>query len=164
LRATLRELLPEAEEALSYGLPAFVVGGKPVAGYAWAKRHCSYYPHSGAVLSELADELDGIRLEQGHAAVPVRRAPTASADGTTGRGQVGAPAIVRLSGNAARRAQWRRPAREPSAGRLRTRHRPLSNIAIPAVAARIGQFFSPSVHSAFLCSAERFVPSRAAIY
>jgi uncharacterized protein YdhG (YjbR/CyaY superfamily) len=38
LRSTLRELLPDAAEALSYGMPAFVVGGKPVAGYAWAKR------------------------------------------------------------------------------------------------------------------------------
>jgi uncharacterized protein YdhG (YjbR/CyaY superfamily) len=58
LRSTLRELLPEAQEALSYGMPAFVLGGKPVAGYAWAKRHCSYYPHSGAVLTELADVLE----------------------------------------------------------------------------------------------------------
>jgi uncharacterized protein YdhG (YjbR/CyaY superfamily) len=65
LRATLRELLPDADEALSYGMPAFVVGGKPVAGYAWAKRHCSYYPHSGAVLSELADELEGYDRSKG---------------------------------------------------------------------------------------------------
>ena len=43
-RTTLRELLPDADEALSYGMPAFDVGGKPVADYAWAKRHCSYYP------------------------------------------------------------------------------------------------------------------------
>jgi uncharacterized protein YdhG (YjbR/CyaY superfamily) len=71
LRATLRELLPHADEALSYGMPAFFVGGKPVAGYAWAKRHCSYYPHSGAVLSELADELESYDWSKGTLRFPV---------------------------------------------------------------------------------------------
>jgi uncharacterized protein YdhG (YjbR/CyaY superfamily) len=71
LRATLRELLPDADESLSYGMPAFVVGGKPVAGYAWAKRHCSYYPHSGAVLSELSDELEGYDWSKGTLRFPV---------------------------------------------------------------------------------------------
>jgi uncharacterized protein YdhG (YjbR/CyaY superfamily) len=65
LRATLRDLLPEAQEALSYGMPAYLHRGKPVAGYAWTKRHCSYYPHSGAVLTELADELDGYDWSKG---------------------------------------------------------------------------------------------------
>ncbi len=65
LRSTLRELLPDATEALSYGVPAFVVDGKPIAGYAWANRHCSYYPHSSAVLTELADVLDGYDWNKG---------------------------------------------------------------------------------------------------
>lgn len=34
LRATLRELLAHAEEAISYNMPAFKVGGQAVAGYA----------------------------------------------------------------------------------------------------------------------------------
>jgi hypothetical protein len=38
VRARLRGLLPDADEALSYGIPAFVVGGQPVAGYAWVRR------------------------------------------------------------------------------------------------------------------------------
>ncbi len=65
MRSTLRDLLLDASEALSYGMPAFLVDGKPVAGYAWAKRHCSYYPHSGAVLPELADELHGYDWSKG---------------------------------------------------------------------------------------------------
>jgi uncharacterized protein YdhG (YjbR/CyaY superfamily) len=65
LRSMLRELLPDTDEALSYGVPAFVVGGRPVAGYAWAKRHCSYYPHSSAVLTELAASLDGYDWSKG---------------------------------------------------------------------------------------------------
>ena len=65
LRSTLRDLLPDASEALAYGMPAFLVDGKPVAGYAWAKRHCSYYPHSVAVLPELVDELRGYDWSKG---------------------------------------------------------------------------------------------------
>ncbi len=65
LRATLREILPDAIETISYGMPAFVVGGKPVAGYAYFKNHCSYFPHSGSVLSRLGDELDGYDASKG---------------------------------------------------------------------------------------------------
>ncbi|MEY2755445.1 MAG: hypothetical protein RJB65_1803, partial [Actinomycetota bacterium] len=33
VRASLRSILPDAEECLKYRMPAFVVGGKTVAGY-----------------------------------------------------------------------------------------------------------------------------------
>jgi uncharacterized protein YdhG (YjbR/CyaY superfamily) len=66
LRAALRRLLPEAEECLSYGVPAFKVAGKAVAGYAYFKNHCSYFPHSGSVLPELTDdELAGYEWSKG---------------------------------------------------------------------------------------------------
>ena len=71
LRATLREILPEAEEELSYGVPAFKVGGKAVAGYAFFTHHCSYFPHSGSVLPELADELTDYRWSKGTLQFPV---------------------------------------------------------------------------------------------
>ena len=71
LRATLRELLPEAEEALSYGVPAFKVGGKAIAGYAYFKKHCSYFPHSGSVLEEVADELADYRWSKGTLQFPI---------------------------------------------------------------------------------------------
>lgn len=71
LRSTLRARLPDATETLSSGVPAFVIGAKPVAGYAWAKHHCSYYPHSGAVLTDLADLLDGYDWSKGTLRFPV---------------------------------------------------------------------------------------------
>ncbi len=71
LRVTLREVLPNAEEALSYGVPAFKVRGKPVAGYAFFKQHCSYFPHSGSVLQEIADELADFRWSKGTLQFPV---------------------------------------------------------------------------------------------
>ena len=52
-------------------MPAFVVGDKPVAGYAWAARHCSYHPHSGAVLTGLSDLLEGYDWSKGTLRFPV---------------------------------------------------------------------------------------------
>ena len=65
LRATLRELLPDATEALSYGVPAFKVDGVAVAGYAHHKEHCGYYPHSESVLPAVEDQLSGFEWSRG---------------------------------------------------------------------------------------------------
>lgn len=53
LRETILEIVPDAEQGISYGLPAFRVRGKVVAGFAAFKNHLSYLPHSGSVLPEL---------------------------------------------------------------------------------------------------------------
>lgn len=71
LRETLRRLLPEASEEMSYNMPAFKQGGKAIAGYAHWKDHCSYYPHSGAVLPELADLLEGYDWDRGTLRFPI---------------------------------------------------------------------------------------------
>jgi uncharacterized protein YdhG (YjbR/CyaY superfamily) len=65
LRETLRGLLPGAEETISYNVPAFKINGRAVAGYAFFKRHCSYFPHSGSVLPELSEELSGYEWSKG---------------------------------------------------------------------------------------------------
>lgn len=57
LRETILEVVPEAEQCISYGLPAFRVHGKVIAGFAAFKKHLSYLPHSGSVLSQLGDEV-----------------------------------------------------------------------------------------------------------
>jgi uncharacterized protein YdhG (YjbR/CyaY superfamily) len=71
LRQTLCEILPDADQALSYGVPAFKVEGKAVAGYAYFKNHCSYFPHSGSVLPELADELQPYEWSKGTLKFPI---------------------------------------------------------------------------------------------
>jgi len=64
LREMILELVPDAEECISYGLPAFRKG-KVFAGFAAAKSHCSYYPFSGRVVSDLAAELASYSTTQG---------------------------------------------------------------------------------------------------
>lgn len=52
LHDTLRELLPDAEEYVSYNMPCFKVNGVAVAGFDGFKRHCSYFPHGGNVVGQ----------------------------------------------------------------------------------------------------------------
>jgi uncharacterized protein YdhG (YjbR/CyaY superfamily) len=71
LRQALRRLLPDAEEGIAYGLPAFKVNGKTVAGFAAFKNHLSYLPHSGSVFPDLAAELSGYSYSSGSLRFPV---------------------------------------------------------------------------------------------
>ncbi len=65
LRALLKSLLPKAEECISYGLPAFRLDGKVVAGFAATSKGCSYYPFSGETLATLKGQLDGYSMTSG---------------------------------------------------------------------------------------------------
>ncbi len=65
LRQTILEIVPEAEQGISYGLPAFKVRGKTIAGFAAFKNHLSYLPHSGSVFPQLKDELQGYTTSSG---------------------------------------------------------------------------------------------------
>lgn len=53
LRSLILAELPDSEQCISYGMPAFRVNGKVLAGFAAFKNHLAYLPHSGSVLSEL---------------------------------------------------------------------------------------------------------------
>ncbi len=65
VRATLAALLPEAEQGIAYGVPCFKVGGKGVAGFGFYKNHCTYFPMSGSITTELADQLTGFVTAKG---------------------------------------------------------------------------------------------------
>jgi uncharacterized protein YdhG (YjbR/CyaY superfamily) len=65
LRRSILEVIPEADEGISYGMPAFRVDGKVVAGFAAFKNHLSYLPHSGSVFPELRDDLRAYERSKG---------------------------------------------------------------------------------------------------
>lgn len=73
LRRTILEIVPDAEELISYRVPAFRVGGATIAGFAAFRRHLSYLPFSGSVLSQLADELAGYEMTKSALHFPVDR-------------------------------------------------------------------------------------------
>jgi uncharacterized protein YdhG (YjbR/CyaY superfamily) len=65
LRKSIMEVLPGAEQCISYGMPAFKVQGKTVAGFAAFKNHLSYLPHSGSVLATLPDDVAPYETSKG---------------------------------------------------------------------------------------------------
>lgn len=71
LRADIRALLPDAEECISYGMPAFRVQGTVIAGFAAFKKHLSYLPHSGSVLPALSDDLAEYTMTNGSLHFPL---------------------------------------------------------------------------------------------
>ena len=73
LRMQLRKLLPGAVETLSYRMPTFKVDGNAVAGFAFFKRHCGYYPFSGGVVPALKSELAGYSVSKSGVTFPPNR-------------------------------------------------------------------------------------------
>jgi uncharacterized protein YdhG (YjbR/CyaY superfamily) len=73
LRRTILEIVPDADQVISYRVPAFRVRGKTVAGFAAFKDHLSYLPFSGSVLAQLADELKGYTMTKSALHFPVDR-------------------------------------------------------------------------------------------
>jgi uncharacterized protein YdhG (YjbR/CyaY superfamily) len=101
MRRRILEVIPDAEQCLSYALPAFKMQGKTVAGLAAFKNHLSYLPHSGSVLAALAKETRGYTPDRRVAAFPGRHTP----DALPSRGRAsGLKPTMRCSG---RSTPWR---------------------------------------------------------
>jgi uncharacterized protein YdhG (YjbR/CyaY superfamily) len=71
MRRRILAVVPHAEQSLSYGMPAFTVGGTTVAGLAAFKNHLSYLPHSGSVLPALTEDTAGYDQTKGSLHFPV---------------------------------------------------------------------------------------------
>jgi 3-methyladenine DNA glycosylase AlkD len=70
VRKAIRAAAPEAEEGVSYGLPAFIQG-KPIAGFGASANHCAYYPMSGAIVAAMKSELGGYETSKGAIKFPI---------------------------------------------------------------------------------------------
>jgi uncharacterized protein YdhG (YjbR/CyaY superfamily) len=73
LRATLRRILPYADEAMKYAMPAVVLNGKGIAGYASFRDHCGYFPMSSDVLAAAGETVAGYPTSKGGLRFPVDR-------------------------------------------------------------------------------------------
>lgn len=71
LREAILGVVPDAEECISYGMPAFRQEGKVIAGFAAFKNHLAYLPHSGSVLRVLSDDLAGYESTPGSLHFPI---------------------------------------------------------------------------------------------
>jgi uncharacterized protein YdhG (YjbR/CyaY superfamily) len=73
LRQTIRGIVPDAEEGIAYGMPAYRLRGKVIAGFAAFKNHLSYLPHSGSVFAEIPDDVAGYVTSKGALQFPIER-------------------------------------------------------------------------------------------
>jgi uncharacterized protein YdhG (YjbR/CyaY superfamily) len=60
-----RAAVPDAEEATSYGMPAFKHKGKPLLGFTVSQRHLSLHPFSPAAIDFVKDQLGSFELSKG---------------------------------------------------------------------------------------------------
>ena len=65
LRQTIAAAAPGAEEAISYGMPAFRYRGRSLVSYAAFKAHCSFFPMSAELIETHRDELGGYATSKG---------------------------------------------------------------------------------------------------
>jgi uncharacterized protein YdhG (YjbR/CyaY superfamily) len=65
LRRQLHRLMPDAVEGISYGMPAFKVGGRAAVWFAAWKSHLSIYPLTEPFLAAHADDIRGYGQTKG---------------------------------------------------------------------------------------------------
>ena len=64
LRRAIKSAAPEAEECISYQIPAFRFRGRILVWFGAATNHCSFYPGAHPI-KVLEDELEGYETSKG---------------------------------------------------------------------------------------------------
>ena len=65
VRRAVHAAAPGVEECISYGMPAFRLKGKLIAGFKAAANHCSFHPMSGDTVATLKADLAGYETSKG---------------------------------------------------------------------------------------------------
>lgn len=71
VRSTIRKAVPEAEELISYQIPAYKLHGRPVLYFAGWKQHYSLYPAGDRLVSAFKDDLAPYEVEKGTIRFPL---------------------------------------------------------------------------------------------
>jgi len=71
VRKTVRQAVPEAEEAISYQMPALKLKGSTVLYFAGWKAHYSLYPGSGHFIASFKKELAFCEISKGAIRFPL---------------------------------------------------------------------------------------------
>ncbi|WP_439556751.1 iron chaperone [Dyadobacter sp.] len=71
IRKTIREVVPDAQEMISYQIPAFKRNGRYLIYFAGWKKHIALYPVSGEMVAGLKDELANYKGSKGSVHFPL---------------------------------------------------------------------------------------------
>lgn len=64
IRRTIKQIIPNAEEAIKYGIPTFRLNNKNVVHFAGYKNHIGFYPGAQAIV-DFNDKLKKYTLSKG---------------------------------------------------------------------------------------------------
>ena len=118
VRAAIRKALPDAEEVISYQIPAYKVGGAAAIYFAGWKEHYSLYPATGRLVEAFEDELAGYEVSKGTVRFPlddrvpvklIERIARFRAEETLARQRAKAVKAPRVRSAASPRGSARRP-------------------------------------------------------
>jgi uncharacterized protein YdhG (YjbR/CyaY superfamily) len=71
MRRVIGKAIPEADEAISYGMPAYKLGGRVVVYFAGWKQHTALYPASAQTFAAFKKEVDGYATSKGTLQFPL---------------------------------------------------------------------------------------------
>jgi uncharacterized protein YdhG (YjbR/CyaY superfamily) len=77
LRETIRQTAPQAEEVMSYNIPAFKYNGALLVWYAAFKRHIGFYPKASGI-TEFKKELARYKTSKGAIQFPLDKSVPAT--------------------------------------------------------------------------------------
>lgn len=64
LRRTIKSVVPDAVEVISYQIPTFKLDGRMLVSYAAFRNHCSFFPGAGPI-ERHRGELNAFKLSKG---------------------------------------------------------------------------------------------------
>jgi uncharacterized protein YdhG (YjbR/CyaY superfamily) len=72
IRTVIRRVVPDAEEAIRYGIPTFRLDGSNLVHFAAFKDHLSFFPTSSGV-AKFQEELSSFTISRGTIQFPLNR-------------------------------------------------------------------------------------------
>lgn len=78
VRRAIAKAVPDAEECISYSIPAFRYNGRVLLYFAGWKEHYSIYPASDAMVAAFEGKLDEYRVSKGTLRFPLAKAVPAT--------------------------------------------------------------------------------------
>lgn len=73
LRTTIKEVIPNAEEKISYGIPVVMQKGKYIIYYSAWKKHTSLYPYTADMVEKFKESSDYVTSGKGTIQFPLDR-------------------------------------------------------------------------------------------
>ena len=73
LRKAIRAAAPQAEECITYRLPAFRLGGRMLVAFGARANHCAFYPMSASTVAAHQDALKAYDTSKGTIRFPAKR-------------------------------------------------------------------------------------------